>query len=203
MCGQFGVDRHMVLPAIQALPRALHLRADPAALSAIPETLKQLRSELDSSRIGNKIIIRHLLSTLFVYVLREWSEATPAESNTWFAAMQNSRIAKALAGIHRSPEKSWTLNTLSQQAGLSRAAFARQFRDSVGETPHGYLTRWRLGIAAQLLAQTSLSVSEVAYRTGYKSEDSFSRAFKAARGMTPAKAREASAGDPPSYLLLD
>jgi AraC-like DNA-binding protein len=203
LCGQFGIDRHMVMPAIKALPSALHLRADAAIDSPIRDTLRQLRSELESARLGSKIIIRHLLSTLFIYILREWSENSPAESGNWFCAMQNNRIAKALAGIHQDPGASWTLTSLAQQAGLSRAAFARHFRESVGETPHSYLTRWRLGIAAQLLAQTNLSITEIADKVGYQSEYSFNRAFKLARGITPAKERDANdASKKPSPALI-
>jgi AraC-like DNA-binding protein len=40
---------------------------------------------------------------------------------------------------------------LAKEAGMSRAAFARNFSASVGEPPHSYLTRWRMGIATQLL----------------------------------------------------
>ncbi|MFK3973550.1 helix-turn-helix domain-containing protein [Pseudomonas sp. NPDC087358] len=104
--------------------------------------------------------------------------------------MQNRHIAKALAGIHQSPESVWTLDILAREAGLSRSAFAQHFRSSVGETPHACLTRWRLGIAAPLLAQTSLSVYQIAEKVGYSPEYSFNRAFKQARGRTPTKERE-------------
>jgi transcriptional regulator GlxA family with amidase domain len=47
-----------------------------------------------------------------------------------------------------------------------------------------------MGIAAQLLEQTPLRVSEVATQVGYTSEYSFSRAFKQARGVSPGQARQ-------------
>jgi AraC-like DNA-binding protein len=80
---------------------------------------------------------------------------------------------------------------LAREAGLSRAAFARNFSASVGEPPHSYLTRWRMGIAAQLLEETDLRLSEIASRVGYRSEFSFSRAFKMARGVSPIQYRRA------------
>lgn len=104
--------------------------------------------------------------------------------------MQNRRIAKALAGIHQSPDNDWTLDALAREAGLSRSAFSQQFRESVGETPYAYLTRWRLGIAARLLGQTCLTIREIAYEVGYSSEYSFNRAFKQPRGRTSTKKRE-------------
>jgi AraC-like DNA-binding protein len=75
----------------------------------------------------------------------------------------------------------------------SRAAFARNFSASVGEPPHSYLTRWRMGIAARLLEETDLRLSEIASRVGYRSEFSFSRAFKLARGVSPIQYRRENA----------
>jgi AraC-like DNA-binding protein len=71
------------------------------------------------------------------------------------------------------------------EAGLSRAAFARNFGKSVGESPHSYLKRWLMEIAAQLLEQTDLRIRDIASRVGYQSEFSFSRAFKLSRGVSP------------------
>ncbi|MFJ3681451.1 AraC family transcriptional regulator [Pseudomonas sp. NPDC090208] len=191
VCGSFGIDRYMVMPAIKSLPPSIHLQAESnGATAPIAELLKQLRSEVENARMGGKMVVRNLLSTLFIYILRQWSESETAEAGSWFFAMQNRHIAKALACIHQKPGNDWSLDNLAREAGLSRSLFAQQFRESVGETPYGYLTRWRLGIAAQLLAQTDLSIEQIAQKVGYRSEYSFNRAFKKARGRTPTKERE-------------
>jgi AraC family transcriptional activator of mtrCDE len=191
VCGSFGVDRYMVMPAIKSLPPSIHLRAESSGVTTpTSELLKQLQSEVENARIGSKLVVRNLLSNLFIYILRQWSESEKAHVGSWFFAMQNRHIAKALACIHQKPEIDWSLDSLASEAGLSRSLFAEQFRESVGETPYSYLTRWRLGIAAQLLAQTDLSIEEIAQKTGYRSEYSFNRAFKKARGRTPTKERE-------------
>lgn len=72
---------------------------------------------------------------------------------------------------------------------MSRAAFARHFHALLGEGPLGYLTTWRMRLAAQLLRSTTLSVAEVATRVGYESEFSFSRAFRRAWGEAPSHHR--------------
>lgn len=190
ICGSFGIDRYMVLPALNSLPPVLHFKASACSDdSQVAATLNQLRNELEYSGLGSQIIVRHLLSTLFIYILREWADTAPAKMGSWFFAMQSPHVARALACIHEHPGKQWSLSLLAQEAGLSRAAFAKQFRLSVGEPPHSYLTRWRMGIAAQLLEQTELSLAEVAGKVGYTSEYSFSRAFKQARGMSPTRNR--------------
>ena len=60
------------------------------------------------------------------------------------------------------------------------SVLAERFRHYLSETPIGYLTRWRMHLAAQLLTSTSKSVAEVAGEVGYESEPSFNRAFKRA-----------------------
>jgi AraC-like DNA-binding protein len=75
---------------------------------------------------------------------------------------------------------------------MSRAAFAHNFSALVGEPPHTYLTRWRMGVAAQLLEESDLRLGEIAARAGYRSEFSFSRAFKLARGVWPIQYRRAT-----------
>ena len=52
-----------------------------------------------------------------------------------------------------------------------------------------YLTRWRLHLAARLLASTSQNVGEIAPQAGYASEAAFNRAFKRAYGAPPADYR--------------
>ena len=59
-------------------------------------------------------------------------------------------------------------------------------RKLVGVPPILYLTRWRLQLAAELLAQGSAKLSRVAARVGYESEAAFSRAFKRETGLSPA-----------------
>jgi AraC family transcriptional activator of mtrCDE len=120
----------MVLPAIHSLPSAVYLRAGSASgRGAVADTLRLLRNEVETADFGNQIVVRHLLSTLFVYVLREWAEAASPRAGNWFAALRSPHIARALACIHETPATDWTLDTLATAAGLSRSAFAAQFRN--------------------------------------------------------------------------
>jgi AraC-like DNA-binding protein len=59
----------------------------------------------------------------------------------------------------------------------------------VGEAPLRYVKRLKLTMAADLLANGGLRVTQAAQRIGYGSEASFSRAFKARFGYAPSEAR--------------
>jgi AraC family transcriptional activator of mtrCDE len=190
LCGAFGIARYLTIPAVKSLPALMHLQAQSAGASAaFTMTLRQLCEEVENVRMGSEVVARHLLSTLFVYVMRQWFDDHPLSDTSWFSSLQNQQIARALACIHQNPGATWTIDGLAHEAGMSRSLFAKQFHESVGETPHLYLTRWRIGIAVQLLNQTDITVSELAEQTGYRSEYSFIRAFKQIRGITPTQHR--------------
>lgn len=196
ICGAFGLDRYMVLPALRSLPELFCIKASPDnRQSPVATALRQLKGEVEGSGVASRVMVRHLLSALFIYILREWIESFEGNSDGWFAAMQNPNISRALESIHTRPAQAWTLTSLAREAGLSRAAFAKQFRALVGETPYAYLTRWRMGVASQLLEETDMTLAQIAIQVGYGSEYSFSRAFKQVRGKPPAYERRTSAAE--------
>ncbi len=80
-------------------------------------------------------------------------------------------------------------------AGLSPWHYLRLFRAVLGVTPHQYLLRCRLRLAARLLAESRLSVTEVAYDAGFADLSNFVRTFRRAAGMSPRAFRRTAAGD--------
>ncbi|MCO1576114.1 helix-turn-helix transcriptional regulator [Crossiella sp. SN42] len=81
---------------------------------------------------------------------------------------------------------------------MSRSTFAARFTELVGEPVMGYVTRWRMHVAAGRLRAGEVSVAEVARELGYRSEAAFSRAFKRVTGVSPGSVRRAG---PPVGLL--
>jgi AraC-like DNA-binding protein len=81
------------------------------------------------------------------------------------------------------------LSMLAGVAGLSVHHFARQFKQTVGSTPHHYLTQKRVERAQQMLAQTDLSLSEIAYAAGFSDQSHLARHFRQMLGTTPREFR--------------
>ena len=77
------------------------------------------------------------------------------------------------------------LATLAAVAGLSMHHFARQFKQSSGVTPHYYLTKKRVERAQEMLAQTDLSLSEIAFAAGFSDQSHLARHFRYMVGTTP------------------
>ena len=81
------------------------------------------------------------------------------------------------------------LATLSAIAGFSLHHFAREFKQSAGVTPHHYLTQRRVERAQDMLAQTDLPLSEIAYATGFADQSHLARHFRQSLGITPREFR--------------
>jgi AraC-like DNA-binding protein len=77
------------------------------------------------------------------------------------------------------------LETLAEIAGLSKWHFARAFKQSVGTPPHFYLIQRRLERAQELLAETDLSLGQIALKSGFSDQSHFSRRFRMFVGVTP------------------
>jgi AraC-like DNA-binding protein len=81
------------------------------------------------------------------------------------------------------------LAALAGIAGLSLYHFARAFKQSAGVPPHHYLVERRVARAQEMLAQTKLSLAEVALATGFSDQSHFARHFRQTLGMTPGQFR--------------
>ena len=78
-----------------------------------------------------------------------------------------------------------TLDALAALCDLGRFQFLRQFKQTVGMTPHAWLLRLRLEHACALLARGSQTIAEVAQGVGFYDQSHFNRAFRQAFGVAP------------------
>jgi AraC-like DNA-binding protein len=81
--------------------------------------------------------------------------------------------------------------------GLTRYEVARQFRLMLGTSPYRYLLGRRLELARQRM-RVGQPLADVACETGFADQAHFTRTFKAAYGLTPARYRALSARGPAS-----
>jgi transcriptional regulator GlxA family with amidase domain len=90
----------------------------------------------------------------------------------------------------------WPVDRLAQVSGVSEAHFARSFKDAFGTPPHRYLLTRRIERAKALLRDTKLSVTDIAFQTGWNSLGTFGRIFRDITGESPSQLRDReSAGE--------
>jgi AraC family transcriptional regulator len=84
------------------------------------------------------------------------------------------------------------LKDVAQAANLSPFHFHRSFARVFRETPHQYLTRHRLEMAARLLRSTEMSVTAVGLEAGFESVAAFSDIFRRYHGKSPLRYRRSN-----------
>jgi AraC family transcriptional regulator len=75
---------------------------------------------------------------------------------------------------------------------MSPAHFARLFKQATGRTPHQYVLHCRLEHAKQLLAETTLPLSEIACQVGCADHSHLTRLFRRYVGLSPKAYRTAT-----------
>jgi AraC family transcriptional regulator len=78
---------------------------------------------------------------------------------------------------------------------LSKAHFSRAFRCTFGQSPHAFVIRRRVELAAQYMLQTEAPLSHIAQQCGFTDQPHLSKIFRQAMGHTPAAWRRARGTD--------
>src|SRR5437588_3553698 len=105
------------------------------------------------------------------------------------------RLLRAKDRMDAASHEEWPVARLARVSGVSEAHFARSFKDAFGVPPHRYLLTRRIERAKALLRDTELSITEIAFQTGWSSLGTFGRTFRDVTGESPGdlRAREKSA----------
>lgn len=186
-CGFFEFESRSVWPLLDQLSDVVVLElSDTSRLGNTRALLQLLIAELEEHKQGYLQSVNHLTHVLFIHILR--SQLDGIDSGL-LKALFHPRVGKALTQIHTYPDKGWTLERLAQMAGMSRAAFASEFKALTGKTAMTYLAEWRMLQASELLLTTSMATAEIAERCGYGSEVAFRKAFKKVTGQAPGAVR--------------
>lgn len=152
-----------------------------------------LATEIASDEPGQDRMLDRILDLVLVRTLRTWLAEQSGGPN-WMSATRDREVGHALRLVHEHPERDWTVATLADAVGMSRAAFARRFTRLVGSPPLAYLTEWRLRLAADALRTTTRTLADIAAGVGYGSGFALSAAFQRSVGESPRDYRRRTAG---------
>ncbi|NDK37932.1 AraC family transcriptional regulator [Pseudoxanthomonas gei] len=95
------------------------------------------------------------------------------------------RMQRARLFLEGNVDRNVRLAELAELSNVSTWYFTKIFHALYGEGPQAMAARLRLGHAARLLAETTLSVSEIGAVCGFENNCSFSRAFRERHGVPP------------------
>lgn len=176
--GSYGPLQGLTRPVVEDL-------SDSPVVSA---AFAVLLEEISEPKEGMRALTSALMKTCLVVLLRRHLE-TSRSTGTAPAVFQDARLSRAVAAILNLPAADHSVTSLAKEAGMSRSAFAREFRAAVDLTPMDFVARVRLDLAHRLLESTSLGVEGIAATVGFNSRSHFSHLFREHYGTDPSSFR--------------
>ncbi|NQV25270.1 MAG: DNA-binding transcriptional regulator [Rhodopirellula sp.] len=118
--------------------------------------------------------------------------------STDILAIDDPDVAAAVRFIRENASNGINISDVLREVPLSRRVLEKRFHRILGRTPHEEITRLRIDRVKRLLTETSLPLTEIARRTGYRHDEYLSVAFKKLVGMPPSSYRKAEQRHLPS-----
>ena len=157
----------------------LKISAEDTVLAAFSRVMLSIRM--------NRPALQQIMAGATTYLLGLFYSAQQAQPAA--EAHQPNAIELAIAHIHNEFAQELNMEHLAEEIGVSYSWFRSTFAAHTGLSPHQYLLELRLVRARNLLAETNLSVKEIAMQTGFEDEHYFSRLFRRKMNLTPGQFR--------------
>jgi AraC family transcriptional regulator len=153
--------------------------------NSLATLLATARRELEHDRDAAKaslVTASHILQA-------EIERCSGANGSTRGGGLAVWQITRVRAYIDSNLHRTIHIRDLSAVARRSPAHFSRKFKLAVGESPHAYVVRRRLGRACHLMMTSAEPLSEIALSVGFSDQAHLCRLFRQAFGRSPANWR--------------
>lgn len=149
-----------------------------------------IKRELEISIVDSHLYVESAANMLAVHLLKRYS-ARKVIIKEYTDGLPKYKLKEIIAYINDNLDQNLSLAQMSQVVRMSPHYFATLFKQSMGIAPHQYVTKCRIEKAKSLLASGKLSVIQVSYLVGFKSQSHFAKVFRKYVGVTPRKFKKA------------
>jgi AraC-like DNA-binding protein len=181
-CGQAILEDSPAAHDDWLAKRARDLGVDPALLIAARDKLPRI-AEKKLMQIGKLLFLA--LSHLAVTEGRQALDRA-------LALERAEPIRESLSYVEEHFREPIGIRDLSRHVHLTSAYLSRFFHKAMGITFSDYLTQRRIAEAKELLQNTAMKMSDIAFEVGYSHQSYFGRKFKQLTGLTPGQFRKAN-----------
>lgn len=155
----------------------------------VEQMILAIVSEMLAETAGGKLLVESLALSIAVRMIGSYSVLPASAPGGEAGSLDRTRLARVLDFIMTEIEGDLSIERLAEIACLSRFHFSRAFSNSMGMSPHRYVSGQRLAHAQNLLVASDRSISDIAAACGFSSQGNFHRAFVRATGSTPGRYR--------------
>lgn len=147
---------------------------------------RQRMELLSAPTLGGEQLIKNYLELFLITLMRSLTETE--QGNPVFvekSELQSRLVPNILRMMEESLGGGLRVEDIARQTNYSRAYVFREFKRATGKSLMSYYNERRIRNGADLLAEGSLSVREIAERLGFDTPNYFSKSFKRILGVTP------------------
>jgi len=125
--------------------------------------------------------------------LRDAASPQPLPATVGLDTVADVRVRRAILLMERQPSPQPSPSALAVAAGTSARHLHRLFVAATGQSPAAFNETMRLDAARALIVEARLSLTTIAFRTGFADASHFSRRFRRRFGTTPSSLRRSTA----------
>ncbi|MDR1420261.1 MAG: AraC family transcriptional regulator [Treponema sp.] len=142
------------------------------------QLLYRIFREYTEKTAGYQLAVKSGLYEVMLMVLRKM----PGRS----AVVSSSKSKQILALIFKNiGDPEFTLKEAADALNLNKFYFSHFFKNITGQSFHSYLVKTRISFAERYLRESKMSVTDIAFHSGFNSLQTFNRTFKLLTGFTP------------------
>ena len=174
----------------------LNCRSLPIALFRIGEEwtrkaaqcIRDAYDAYNEEKNGYELIVREKLSHMWYLLI---TNMQPVIERQYVSEDKDIvRIKEMMHYLHQHYDEKINLREIATAANISERECLRCFNKVIGTTPMKHLNRYRISVAAGLLANSGKNVTEICRLTGFESTSHFALTFKKMLEMTPSEYRK-------------
>ena len=153
----------------------------------ISSCLRNILREMEQKNPGYEDVCQAYMEILIIRLMRTTALAVPAEPQTVSTNRQCAAVRRYIDLHFKEP---LTLEQLAEEGHMNKFYLSHAFKKEYGLSPINYMISKRIEESKYLLAETDLSMSQIAQLLGFSSLSYFSQVFHRTQGITPKEYRQ-------------
>lgn len=151
--------------------------------------LRNILRETELEQPGYEDVCQAYMEILIIRLMRSTALSVPAEPQTITGNRQCAAVRRYIDLHFKEP---LTLEQLAEEAHMNKYYLAHAFKREYGVSPISYMISRRVEESKYLLAETDLSMSQIAQLLGFSSLSYFSQVFRRTQSLTPMEYRQSN-----------
>ena len=153
--------------------------------------LRNILREMEQKNTGYEDVCQAYMEILIIRLMRSMALAVPAEAQTVSANRQCAAVRRYI-DLHF--KEALTLEHLAEEGHMNKFYLSHAFKQEYGISPINYMISKRVEESKYLLAETDLSMSQIAQLLGFSSLSYFSQVFRRTQSVSPKEYRQSLKG---------